>query len=88
MADKINATRVSISWVVVTGIVYVGCALAIAFIPGTTGFFSYLFHGIDITKIATTPNLRSTVIGFFESIAIAYLIGWLFAWTYNKFGPE
>jgi len=50
----------------------------------TLNLFASLFHGIDITQIATTPTLANTAIGFVEIIALALIIGWLFAIIYNK----
>jgi len=68
----------------VSGILYAACAALIAIAPDATiDLFANLFHGIDITKIATTPTLGGTIIGFVEIIALALITGWLFAITYN-----
>ena len=67
MNNKLNSKRVAFSLSGVFGIVYLACAILIAVIPqGTVKIFSYLFHGIDISKIATTPTLIGTTIGFIE----------------------
>jgi len=85
MTDKLNEKKVAFSLAGVSGILYIICAVLVAIFPvGTVKVFRYLFHGIDILKIATTPTLANSILGFFEIIALALLVGWLFAWIYNR----
>ena len=85
MTDKLNEKKVAFSLAGVSGILYIICAVLVAIFPvGTVKVFRYLFHGIDISKIATTPTLANSILGFFEIIALALLVGWLFAWIYNR----
>lgn len=86
MVDKLNTKKVAYSLATVSGIAYIVCALLVAVAPeGTLSFFGALFHGIDITKIAATNlTIGSTILGFVEIIVLSYLLGWLFAITYNK----
>lgn len=69
------------------GIVYVICTAAIALWPvGSLKFMSAWFHGIDLMKIATpfSISLGAVVLGLVEVLIVAYLIGVLYAWLYNK----
>ena len=85
MAEKLNAKRVAYSLAGVSGIVYLICAILVAISPsGTVMVFGYMFHGIDISQISTTPTLSGTVIGLVEIIILALIVGWLFAKIYNK----
>lgn len=89
MADKLNTRKVAYSLAVVSGIVYIICAILIVISQElTVKTFSYLFHGIDITKIATAPTLSGTLIGFAEIVILALIVGWLFAVIYNWFGRK
>ncbi|MDP3026246.1 MAG: DUF5676 family membrane protein [Nanoarchaeota archaeon] len=86
MSDKLNTKRVALSLASVSAILYIACALLIAIAPDfTTGLFSKVFHGIDITQIADTSiSLGSTLIGLVEIIIYALIAGWLFVFIYNK----
>lgn len=86
MNNKLNSKRVAFSLSSVSGIVYLACTILIAIVPReTVKIFRYLFHGIDISKIATTPTLIGTLIGLVEIVILALIAGWLFAKIYNKF---
>ena len=85
MAEKLSAKRVSLSLATVTGIISIVCALVIAITPqATTKLFGAIFHGIDLTKIASQITLTGAILGTFEVIIIALIAGWLFAVVYNK----
>ena len=85
MAEKLNPKKVALSLASVAGIVYIICAILVAIAPAwTVNTFGALFHGIDITKIATIPTLTGTIIGFVEIIVLSLIVGWLFAVIYNK----
>ncbi len=85
MAEKISPKRVGYSLAAVAGVIYVVCAILVAIAPlWTVSFFGALFHGIDISKIATTPDLGKTVLGFVEIVVLGWLAGWFFAKVYNS----
>lgn len=86
MAEKLNPKVVSFSLAFVSGIVYILCAIFFTIAPQTTlNISKYMFHGIDITKIANTPIPWSdTIIGFIEIVMFSLILGWLFATIYNK----
>lgn len=86
MADKLSPKRVSLSLAFVTGIVSIICALLIAIFPeATLKLFGAIFHGIDITKIATVSvSFGSAILGTLVAIVLALIVGWLFAVIYNK----
>ena len=86
MVEKLNAKNVGYSLAVVSGAVYVVCAILVAISPsGTLNAFRYLFHGIDISKIAAMPTITGTLIGFVEVIVLGFIVGWLFVKVYNLF---
>ena len=85
MAEKLNARKVAYSLAGVSGIIYIICAILVAISPsGTVMVFGYMFHGIDISQISTTPTLSGTIIGLVEIVILALIVGWLFAKIYNK----
>lgn len=86
MADKLNAKKVAISLAIVSAILYIACALLVAIAPEfTVKMFSSMFHGIDISKIASTSiSLGGTLLGLVVIVAYALIAGWLFALVYNK----
>ncbi|MBS3128099.1 hypothetical protein J4410_03055 [Candidatus Woesearchaeota archaeon] len=72
---------------ITASMIYTLCALIITLWPiSSFQFFNNWFHGIDLTKIAVSPQitLGSFVIGLLEIIVIMYIIGMLYAWLYNK----
>ena len=86
MAEKLNPKRVALSLAIVSSILYIACALFVVIAPDfTTKLFSNLFHGIDITQIATTNiSFVSVLSGLIQIIVYTLIAGWLFAWIYNK----
>ena len=86
MAEKLNPKRVALSLVIVSIILYIACALLVVIAPDfITNLFSNLFHGIDITQIATTNiSFGSVLIGLIQIIIYTLIAGWLFALIYNK----
>lgn len=85
MADKLNVKRVALSLAYVASIVYIACAILIAIAPTTiVNIFGALFHGIDISQIASTPSIGRTILGLVEIFVLGAVVGWLFAKIYNK----
>ena len=86
MAEKLNPKRVALSLAIVSSIFYIVCALLVVIAPDfTTKLFGNLFHGIDITQIATTNiSFGSVLIGLVQIIIYTLIVGWLFALIYNK----
>lgn len=69
-----------------SGVLYVICAAAVWIWPaGSVKFFSYWFHGIDLTKIASAGQLGfgSFVIGLVSLVLASMAFGALFAVFYN-----
>ena len=85
MDKGLNPKAAAFSLAIISGIIYLLCVIFFAIVPqGTLNFFRYIFHGIDIIKIAgTTISLSSTAIGFVEIIIFSLICGWLFATVYN-----
>mgnify|MGYP001614868850 FL=1 len=84
--DRLNPKRVSLSLAAVSGILSAVCALLIAIAPQfTLNLFGAMFHGIDLTKVSKTMTLSSAIFGTVIIIALALIVGWLFAKIYNSF---
>lgn len=88
MANKLDVKTTALALATTSAIVYVACVLLVL-IFGAQGvsLFAKMFHGIDITKIATTTvsSFTDIVTGFVELIIFALLTGVLFAKVYNLF---
>ena len=68
------------------GVLYVLCAAAVKLWPsGSVKFFSYWFHGIDLTKIAGAGQIGfgSLVIGLVSFVITSMAFGALVAVFYN-----
>lgn len=84
MTNKLNPKVVSFSLVVVSAILSLICALLIALAPKVTlKFFGSIFHGADITKIATSVTISGVLTGLVAIVIVAFVTGWLFAVIYN-----
>ncbi|MBI5391468.1 hypothetical protein HZB00_00540 [Candidatus Woesearchaeota archaeon] len=86
MTEKINAKKTGAALAIVSSIIYALCVIAIVAAPGVTlEIFSAMFHGIDITKISSTPvSFIRTIVGFIEINLLSFISGWLFAVIYNS----
>ena len=84
--EKLDGKIVAKTLAVVFGIIYILCVILFTVAAqGTLNLFSYMFHGVDITKIAATSlSFGGALIGFIETIVLSYAIGWVFAVVYNK----
>ena len=87
MKCKMDARITGVAVASVSSIAYIFCATLLAVSPALLFKLTKdMFHGVDITKIASYPvPLGSAILGFLEIIIAAYIIGWLFAIIYNAF---
>lgn len=69
----------------VAGLVYVVCALGIAFARDAyVTVVNSFFHGIDIASLATKEmTLATTLSGFIVTLVTAWVLGYIFAHCYN-----
>lgn len=86
MDNKLDEKKVAFSLAGTSGIIYIICAVLIAIFPtGTVRTFGYLFHGIDISRIAReSVPFTETIIGLVEIVALSLIVGYIFAVIYNK----
>jgi len=85
MANKLSEKGIALASAVLTAISYIICfAIVVIFKESSLKFFNLFFHGIDLTSLATIPNITNGVIGLMVSVAAAYISGWIFALVYNK----
>ena len=88
--DELNKKVVGLTLGFTSAIVYVICAVWYAIAPKSLiGYGNYLFHGIDLTSIATkTVTFSSAIIGLVVIFVSGYLIGTLFAALFNYFSEK
>ena len=70
--------KIPLAVALTTSILYIICVILVS-MPGGLTLFSYLFHGIDITQIASSGlNVVNVIIGLIEAFVLAYIVGWLY----------
>ncbi|OGG28838.1 hypothetical protein A2973_04400 [Candidatus Gottesmanbacteria bacterium RIFCSPLOWO2_01_FULL_49_10] len=77
-----NAAAVTVAFIAVV------CALAILIAPEfSLGIAQSWFHGIDLEKVRTAvnPSFGSILYGWITATIGGWLIGYIFARTYNLF---
>ena len=83
---KLDVKAIGLTSAIITAIIYIACFLIVLiFGASSLKFFSLFIHGIDLTSLATNPNLGTGVLGLIISVIVAYILGALFALTYNKY---
>lgn len=84
MPTQLSPKIVALSLAIVSAILSIACALLLKLAPeATVSVFGSIFHGIDITKIATPVTLSGVLIGLVVIIILSSIVGWLFALIYN-----
>lgn len=68
-------------------VVYVVCAVSILLFPGLSMTVAQSwFHGLDLSRIsALNVTLGSFILGLVTSTIGAWLVGYLFSWSFEKF---
>lgn len=80
-----NAMAVTVAFIAVV------CALAIILAPELSlGIAQSWFHGIDLEKVRTAvnPSFGSILYGWITATAGGWLVGYVFATSYNWFSPK
>ena len=87
MVEKLKPRATGYALAIVSGIVSIVCLLLVLIAKNfTINLFGAIFHGIDLSQIATDNiTLGSVILGFAEVVIIGFILGWLFAKVYNKF---
>jgi len=69
----------------VFGLIYIICALGIAFARDFyVAFVNSFFHGIDMAALPVKEmTLSAIVVGFIAVVALTWILGLLFAHCYN-----
>ena len=67
------------------GFVYVACALLVGLFPEVSKAVAVSwFHGFDLGKIWEAAPRGNFVLGLITATAGSWVVGYLFAWLYNK----
>lgn len=85
--EKLNANAVALSLGLTIVAIYLVCLIFVAILPLQTivAVTNSLMHGIDVTSIASKRiTLISSLIGVVGSFIGAAIIGYVFAYFYNR----
>ncbi len=86
MEQKIGVMKTANSLAITTAIVYLVCILLVWIAPEfTASVGSYLFHGIDISRLVVARTFSYSLISLITGTIVSWLIGALFAAVYNRF---
>lgn len=87
----LNQKSFAFALAIISGLTSIVCVIFIKIIPGQTmNFFGWLIH---INKLADligprTITLEGSIAGIIIFSAAAYILGWLFAFLYNKLAEK
>jgi hypothetical protein len=86
IALKHNLIATANALAATVGFVYIACALFIWFLPELSrSVTASWFHGIDLNQLWTGTASGNFVTGFISAVVGAWIVGYIFAWTYNRF---
>lgn len=88
--EELNKKAVGLTLGITSAIVYLICAVWYVIAPKSLiSYGNYLFHGIDLSSIASkTITFSSAIIGLILIFISGYLIGILFAGLFNYFNKK
>ena len=82
---KLNETAWANSIAISTGIIYVACAAFVAILPDISKtVMQSWFHGINLEALWTGAPRGNFVLGLITAVIGTWLVGYLFAWLYNR----
>ncbi|MBI4059222.1 hypothetical protein HY404_03205 [Candidatus Microgenomates bacterium] len=86
---KLNELAWANASAIVTGLIYVVCAAAVAFLPDfSKALAESWFHGLDLNQIWTGTPRSNFVLGLVSAMIGTWLVGYVFAGVYNKLKPD
>lgn len=87
---KCNPTTAANAAAATAAVIYVACALFFMVAPGLSmAITKTWFHGIDISLIdARTTTFGSFILGLVTATIGAWIVGYIFAFFYNKFAKK
>ena len=75
----------------VMGLVYVVCAFVSLVAPDAAlKLFGWLVHLVNLEQFAGSVRVSAggLVVGFAQAVIYGFVIGWVFAWFYNRFAAK
>lgn len=83
---KLNETAWANAMAISTGVVYVVCAAFVAILPGISkAVMQSWFHEVSLEALWTGAPRGNFILGLATAVIGTWLVGYLFAKTYNKF---
>lgn len=82
---KLKVTAWASASAIVTGAVYLICSFGVSAFPAfSKSLAQSWFHGFDFSTIWNVAPRGNFVLGLVSAVVGMWLVGWAFAWTYNK----
>ena len=84
--DKLNPLSVGLATAITLMVINTLCAAAVALWPdGTITIFNSFAHGLDFRAVKSTEplHLGRFLLGLISIGVIGFLVGAVFAWSYN-----
>ena len=83
---KLKETAWANASAILTGVVYLVCAAFVTILPDLSkSVMQSWFHGIDLEALWTGAPRGNFILGLVSAIIGTWLVGYLFAWLYNRF---
>lgn len=68
-----------------SALIYAACSVFVALFPDfSTKLMSSLFHIPSTVNVGSRVTLQGAIIGIIEVAVYFFVIGWIFAWVFNK----
>lgn len=86
---KFDPKNLALSFGITLGAIYIICALSLYLFPALSyKFSSYLFHGVELSKIVKPMVFSEIAGGLALTVIISYAGAYLFATVYNYLDTE
>ncbi|MBI2624358.1 hypothetical protein HYW67_02585 [Candidatus Parcubacteria bacterium] len=90
-AMQLNTKAFAYASATVMGAVDIVCALVSLLAPDLAlKLFGWLAHLVNVERLADGASITfgGLIAGFVQAVVYGFLVGWIFAWTYNRFAAN
>lgn len=88
---QLNTKAFAYASATVMGVVDIVCAFVSLLAPDLAlKLFGWLAHLVNVEQLAQGVSITwgGLIAGFIQAVVYGFLVGWIFAWTYNRFAPQ
>jgi len=83
---KLKVTAWANTSAIITGLVYLICSFGVSVFPVfSKNLAQSWFHGFDLANTWSVAPRGNFVLGLISAVVGMWLVGWVFAWLYNRF---